>query len=49
MKQCEGTTFVKLSVLAVLLPALAELGICADPPAKMIHATVQMSGSEIRR
>jgi hypothetical protein len=23
------------------------LGICADPPAKMIHATVQMSGSDI--
>jgi hypothetical protein len=47
MKQCAGTTLLKLSVMAMLLPALAELGTCADNPAKMIHAAVQMSGSDI--
>jgi len=47
MKQYAGTKFVKLWVVAMLLPMLAEVGICAEPPGKMIHAIVQMSGSDI--
>src|SRR5437764_14328374 len=47
MKQYAGAKFVKLWVVAMLLPMLAEVGICAEPPGKMIHAIVQMSGSDI--
>lgn len=47
MQRCAGTLFLTRAVLALFLPILAEVGICADAPTKMIHAIVQMSGTDI--
>ena len=47
MQRCAGTTFLTRAVLALFLTILTEVGICADAPNKMIHAIVQMSGTDI--
>lgn len=47
MKRRAMSTCSKFCGVGMLLPMLSVLGICADPPSKMVHATVQLSGSDI--
>lgn len=47
MRYCAGSTLLTFCGVVILLPTFTGTAVCADPSIKMIHAIVQMSGSDI--
>jgi hypothetical protein len=42
----KGSKCLRFGLALALALTLAPIGVCADAPSKMIHAIVQMSGTE---